>query len=248
MPRFLPVSFSPISSICLILGLALSLAGCAAKTVSVVNETEFTIMAGRLAPLLREHGVLDGNNAYAVPLFASGDNSPAGVGESLFSRLSPAFRFKVDPSLLPPTFAASRGRDDTLELRRDGFVMDRGAERITVVLLAVVDWDRNGAGEWLLLCRVATPRTGGLLDYYLLIERPDVPVLQPRLLAAWDCRSGHCRLFVTAPGKKGKNELDPEDPVIEVEAGEHNVTLPPETRPHVPDKGGKGVREQRLGG
>lgn len=226
------------------------LGGCSTRSVSVVNESEFTSMARRLTPLLQHQGLLDEGGAYVTPLFAS-DKIPAAVGESLFARLSPAFRFKVDPALLPATFAAARTPHDTLTMRPDGFVMDRGLESITVALLASVDWNGDGSENWLLLCRVATPRTGGLIDYYLLVEKPDAPVLRPRLLAAWDCRARTCQLFVDMPGRKQKVELDPEAPVIDVEAGEHAVTLPPGTPPPADDKSGAGeksLREQKLGG
>ena len=44
-------------TVCLCLAVCLS-AGCAGKQVRVTAESEFNVMAKRLAPLLRDHGVL----------------------------------------------------------------------------------------------------------------------------------------------------------------------------------------------
>lgn len=216
-------------------------AGCAAPHLRVVNEPEFTVMAERIGPTLRAHGILDEDNAYTTPLF--GGQTPSDLGARLFNRLSPAFRFKVDPALLPATFAQSRGPGDSVIFRPDGFVMDRSGERVTVALLAVVD--RHGQEEWLLLCRVSTPRVAELLDYYLLAERPDAPILRPKVLAVRDCRSRRCGIFGAGPGTR---EPVPEAPVIDVEAGQQPVTLPPGAEPPAERAGRPGLRERALGG
>ena len=83
---------------CLCLCVCLA-AGCSGKQVHVTVENEFNMMAKRLAPVLKAHGVIDEHGAYVAPVFSTPELPPQ-LGEYLFQRLSPAFRFKVDPALL----------------------------------------------------------------------------------------------------------------------------------------------------
>lgn len=69
---------------------------CSGKQVHVTVENEFNMMAKRLAPVLKAHGVIDEHGAYVAPVFSTPELPPQ-LGEYLFQRLSPAFRFKVDP-------------------------------------------------------------------------------------------------------------------------------------------------------
>ena len=105
---------------CLCLCVCLA-AGCSGKQVHVTVENEFNTMAKRLAPVLKAHSVIDEHGAYVAPVFSTPELPPQ-LGEYLFQRLSPAFRFKVDPALLPPTFALSRTAGDTVEMQPYGFM------------------------------------------------------------------------------------------------------------------------------
>ena len=106
------------------------------------------MMAKRLAPVLKAHGVIDEHGAYVAPVFSTPELPPQ-LGEYLFQRLSPAFRFKVDPALLPPTFALSRTAGDTVEMQPYGFMLGQGADIVTVTLLAQTDWNDDGLNEGL---------------------------------------------------------------------------------------------------
>ena len=223
-----PLSLRLFFTTCFCLCVCLA-AGCSGKQVHVTAENEFNTMAKRLAPALKAHGVIDEHGAYAVPVFSAPELPPQ-LGEYLFQRLSPAFRFKVDPTLLPPTFALSRTAGDTVEMRPYGFMLGQGADIVTVTLLAQVDWNDDGLNEWLLLCRVK-PLIGknNMRDYYLLIEKPGASILVPKLLAVYDCLSQSCRLFVDVDQKKPP--YTPEEPTIEVKIGQKDVTLPPNAPP-----------------
>lgn len=232
-----------------ILAVILCLSGCTGKQVRVSSETEFTVMAQRLAPVLRDRGVIDAKGAYIEPLFGSASIPPQ-FGDYLFRHLSPAFRFRVDPSLLPSTFAASRTPEDSVEIRPYGFVLGQGLDVITVSLIAETDWNDDTIPDWLLLCRVKSIRGTGLRDYYLVVTRTDNPVLRPDLVTVYDCLSQTCKLFVT-PASRGKKEAtpayEPELPVVDVEAGQRNITLPPGTPP--PDTAPKStLHEQKING
>lgn len=213
---------------CLCLCVCLA-AGCSGKQVHVTVENEFNTMAKRLAPVLKAHGVIDEHGAYVAPVFSTPELPPQ-LGEYLFQRLSPAFRFKVDPALLPPTFALSRTAGDTVEMQPYGFMLGQGADIVTVTLLAQTDWNDDGLNEWLLLCRVK-PIIGknNMRDYYLLVEKPGASILVPKLLAVYDCLSQSCKLFVDVDQKKPP--YAPEETTIEVKIGQKDVTLPPNTPP-----------------
>ena len=187
-----------------------------------------TITAEKLA-VLKAHGVIDEHGAYVAPVFSTPELPPQ-LGEYLFQRLSPAFRFKVDPALLPPTFALSRTAGDTVEMQPYGFMLGQGADIVTVTLLAQTDWNDDGLNEWLLLCRVK-PIIGknNMRDYYLLVEKPGASILVPKLLAVYDCLSQSCKLFVDVDQKKPP--YAPEEPTIEVKIGQKDVTLSPNAPP-----------------
>lgn len=227
--------------VCLLLGMLSG--GCSAKTVTVADEAEFAAMVRRLAPVMQQHDIVDSRGAYSAPLLSA--SVPDQLGTLLFERLSPAFRFRLDPALLPPTFAASRSPSDSLLLQPSGFILRQGAQEVRVALVAVTDWNNDGADDWLLLCRVRSATDRSLLDYYLLIEHPDAARLIPRVIGVYDCRSGTCTL--TTEGAPGGNAvLHPEAPVIEVEAGRQVVTPPPGSPLPQGASRPQGIEERRL--
>lgn len=240
---FLP-SLRPFFATCLCL-CALFFVGCSGKRIHVTTENEFNLMAKRIAPVLRERGLIDEHGAYYAPLFATPE-LPSPLGEYLFKRLSPAFRFRADPSLLPPTFAYSRTAGDTVEMQPYGFMLGQGSDIITVTLLAEADWNDDEANEWLLLCRVK-PLLGkdNMRDYYLLVEKPGAAILVPKVIAVYDCLSRSCKLFVDVNEKKPP--YAPEESIIEVKIGQKDVLLPPGTPPP-PNAPKVNIHETKLGG
>lgn len=220
--------------------------GCAGKHVRVTVENEFNQMAKRIAPVLRDRGVIDEHGAYIQPLFGE-STLPPQLGDLLFKRLSPRFRFRVDPSLLPATFAASRATGDTVSMQPYGFELGQGTDFVTVTLLAETDWNDDGAIDWVLLCRVKSILgKNNMRDYYLVVEKLNTPILEPKLIAVYDCMSRTCKLFVDVNAKK-ELPYAPEEPVIEVKAGQQNVTLPPGA-PVPADAPQLKMKETKLGG
>lgn len=229
----------------LVLVLSAALAGCAGRQVQLVAENEFNLMARRIAPVLQQREIIDANGAYVSSFLKN--SLPAQPGDILFRRLSPAFRFRVDPALLPSTFAASKTAADSVQMLPDGFVLRQGMEDITVKLLAAVDWNGDSVDDWMILCRVKNIHNGGLRDYYLVVEKTDTPIIKPRLIAVYDCINKSCQLFITVNKPASKQEFEPESPVIDVEAGDRNITLPPGAP--VPDSAPKEtLKEQRISG
>lgn len=225
--------------------LALMLTGCGTKTVQIVNENEFNLMGRRITSLLQNRGVLNAEGGYVsamLPISAF----PSPAGEALYTGLSPAFRFKLDPKLVPPNFAASKGPTDTLEIRKDGFHMTQGADTITVTLLGGTDWTGDGGDEWFVLCRVNSFVNGTDRDYYLVVNDPTTRPMKAELIAVYDCRSRMCTLFVEEkPGKEPT--FNPESRVIEVEAGQRSVVPPPNKDASTDPERAQQPKETRLG-
>lgn len=221
------------------------LSGCVAKSVQVVNEGEFNLMGRRITSLLQNRGVLDGEGGYMAPL-VSLRTFPGPVGDNLFSGLSPAFRFKLDPTLVPPSFAATRGSSDVVEFLADGFRMMQGTTKIEVTLLGGADWLGDGGLEWFVLCRVDSPLTNEQRDYYLVVTDPLARPMPTELIAVYDCRSNQCFLYVEeTPGKAPA--FSPEVRVIEVERGQRAV-VPAPGADKAPEPEPKSIQETSLGG
>lgn len=231
--------------ICGLLLVCAVLGGCATRSVQVVNEKEFNLMGRRITSLLQSKSVLNAEGGYVSTLLPVG-RFPSPVAEALFTRLSPAFRFKLDPSLLPPNFASTKAQADTVEMRADGFRMTQGADTVTVTLLGGTDWDGQNGADWFVLCRVNSMVNGTDRDYYLVITDPDTRPMKAELIAVYDCRSQMCTLFVEEkPGKEPK--FNPEARVIEVEAGQRAVVPAPNSE-KIDDPAKGKVQETRLGG
>lgn len=221
------------------------LTGCVAKSVQVVNEGEFNLMGRRITSLLQNRGVLDGEGGYMAQLMSL-RTFPAPVADNLFTGLSPAFRFKLDPALVPPNFAASRSASDVVEFLADGFRMTQGTTKIVVTLLGGADWLGDGGLEWFVLCRVDSALTNEQRDYYLVITDPLARPMQTELIAVYDCRSNQCFLYVEeAPGKAPA--FSPEVRIIEVEPGQRSVVPAPGTD-KTPEPEPKSIQETSLGG
>lgn len=228
--------------------IGLILTGCGTKTVQLVNENEFNLMGRRITSLLQNRGVLNTEGGYISALLPT-SAFPSPVGEILYTGLSPAFRFKLDPKLVPPSFAASKGPADSLEMLKDGFRMTQGADTVTVTLLGGTDWTGNGGKEWFVLCRVNSFVNNTDRDYYLVITDPDSRPMKSELIAVYDCRSRMCTLFVEEkPGKEPA--FNPETRVIEVEAGQRPVVPPPAAKgtdaAEDPERAGQ-PKETKLG-
>lgn len=230
-------------ALCLLLCCLVS--GCATKAVQVVNEDEFNLMGRRITTLLQNRGILNAEGAY-VARFIPTNFFPSPIGETLFTGLSPAFRFKLDPSLLPPSFAASRGPNDTIEMLADGFRLRQGPDVITGTLLGASDWDGDGTIEWFVLCRVDSGLVNAARDYYLVIEDTDTRPMKATLIAVYDCRSNQCLLYVEeGPGKVPA--FNPESRVLEVEAGQ-NTVVPPPNAEKLKDPSAPDIDESKLDG
>ena len=76
-----PLSLRLFFTTCLCLCVCLA-AGCSGKQVHVTVENEFNMMAKRLAPVLKAHGVIDEHGAYVAPVFSTPE-LVAGIAENV---------------------------------------------------------------------------------------------------------------------------------------------------------------------
>ncbi|MFQ9866334.1 MAG: motor neuron and pancreas homeobox protein 1 [Bilophila wadsworthia] len=186
------------------------------------------MMAKRLAPVLKAHGVIDEHGAYVAPVFSTPELPPqlGNICSSVFLRRSVSRSIRRCCRRRSPC-RVRRGYGGDAAY---GFMLGQGADIVTVTLLAQTDWNDDGLNEWLLLCRVK-PIIGknNMRDYYLLVEKPGASILVPKLLAVYDCLSQSCKLFVDVDQKKPP--YAPEEPTIEVKIGQKDVTLPPNAPP-----------------
>jgi hypothetical protein len=97
---------------------------------------------------------------------------------------------------------------------------------ITVSIIAVTDWNGDGVNDWLLVCRVKPLLGNGPRDYYLAVDNVTAEgVLQPKIIAIYDCQDGTC-VLVTGKARKDVLGFDPEHPYVDATPGDQ-VTLPP---------------------
>ncbi len=211
--------------------LSLVLSGCAMQQpVEVLRPDEFSTMATRLRTELVRRGLLDENGAYepGLPMNSHGEYRPASFGEELYKRLSTRFRMPdaATGGLTPETFAASASPRDDVRIGKGGFVMAQGMDIITVSIIAVTDWNGDGVNDWLLVCRVKPLLGNGPRDYYLAVDNVTAEgVLQPKIIAIYDCQDGTC-VLVTGKARKDVLGFDPEHPYVDATPGDQ-VTLPP---------------------
>lgn len=193
-------------------------------TVKPVNEPEMSALFKHLRPVMRANGVVDQEGAWYTSRLAVssvGDD----VGARLLNRLSPAFRFPDMPAQqLPRVFKDMFTPEARIAVNAHSFTAMQGTDRIHVALLALLDWDRNGEDDWLVLCRIVpTTLQGSSRDYYLLITAPEAPVLNPRVLGLRDCRNNICEVYDSA----GKSRMFDDINSLDYMPGDIVVTSPP---------------------
>ncbi len=208
------------------LSVCILLCGGCAKTIDVVHESEFQRMALRIPSLLEAHAVIDEQKGYTANtlFFLSGD-----TGQLLFERLSPAFRFQVDPTLIPPTFKASYKEGHALSIEPYGFTMQHGEETVMIRLLARVHWNHSEDLKSIVLCRVLQADKSVFRDYYLLIDSLDANPMIPQVMAVYDARQGQTAI-VMHPENAMENPY-----LIELDPGQQVVVPPPTTTAVPPD-------------
>jgi hypothetical protein len=210
----------------------LSVSACSLRSIRVVQEDQFKSMCARLRPEMMRRSLLDEQGNYlSSPLLAF--TMQKDYGETLFRRLSPAFRYNPDnPMAVPKTFEKSAASRNAVQIRDYGFTLKQGLDTVILDLIAQSDWEGKGQKEWLLSCKVVSDGAPVSRTYYLAL--PDLEaegILTARILAVFECIAYDCDLHLP---QTGKTTYTPESPVIESMPGQRVVTSPPAKPPTPP--------------
>jgi len=214
-----------IMHVMILLCILLALSACSLRPVRVVQERQFMIMCAQLRPEMQRRSLLDEQGAYlSSPLRVF--KARQDVGEKLFQRLSPSFRYSADnPMAAPQTFVESAVSRHDVHVRDYGFTLKQGLDTVDVDLIAQSDWEGAGRKEWLLSCKVTFGSAPVSRTYYLAL--PDLEgdnMLYGRILAVFECVAYDCELFLSG---MGRSAYAPESPVLESMPGQRVVTSPP---------------------
>lgn len=215
---------SPILPLFL-LSCTLVLSACSGKSVDVVQPQQFKILADHMSKELIAHNLLDDNRSYVSPFVSSSSND---YGPQLYKRLSPSFIFDDSAyGMSASSFAASVTPGDRAKVNDNGFVINYLRQKVTVNMIALVDWDNDGNKDWLVSCLVEPHNGARTRDYTILIPNPPAEgPLQAKVIGVYECFGLACTLYMresaTAP-TPAENASNVSDTV----PGLKPVTLPP---------------------
>lgn len=158
------------------------LTACAPKDmvlVDAVDSRKFVALSRSMRPAMLNRHFVDSHGDWYSPRFPS---RPESAGKILAERLSPTFLpayAEEEPTTFPE--AMRKGVRITEEPYRS--TLRKGADTITLELVAIADWDGNGRDDWLVSCQTASADSPvDWHEYVLLVTDVDAPRLQPRLL------------------------------------------------------------------
>lgn len=200
------------------------LAGCAGKSVDVVQSKQFKILADHMGKELIAHNILDNDGSYVAPLFSrTGDD----YGQQLYKRLSPSFIFEDTAyGMNASTFAGSVSPSDRASVGENGFVIKYLQRTVTVNMIALVDWDNTGTSGWLVSCFVEPHNGARTRDYTVFIPNPATEgPLQARVLGVYECFGLACTLYMRESAAPAPAETDTN--ATDTVPGLKPVTLPP---------------------
>lgn len=204
--------------------------GCAARPVVVVEKDQFIRMARQMPKELQARGLLYNDGSYLAPFSLAGLRD---YGETLFRRLSPDFMLDDAANVFAgETFAVGLQPQSRVTHWPNGFSIDHPAQKLTVNMVAIADWNNDGRDEWIVSC-LAEPKTGGRTrTYYLLVPPPrhEREPLKGTVAAVYECFGLACNLYVRDSKVIERAAADPLAPptvVQDVLPGLQPVTEPP---------------------
>lgn len=215
---------SPIIPLFL-LSCTLFLSACSGKSVDVVQPKQFKILADHMSKELIAHNLLDDNRSYVSPLMSSSSND---YGPQLYKRLSPSFIFEDSAfGMNASTFAASVTPGDRAKVGDNGFTITYLGRKVSVNMIALVDWNNTGNKDWLVSCLVEPHNGARTRDYTILIPNPPTEgPLQAKVIGVYECFGLACTLYMresTTPPPPSEANSNVTDTV----PGLKPVTLPP---------------------
>ncbi len=164
-----------VLSACLPVCLAVLLSGCSlfmgSKNPQVADNKEYAKLIRLLPGQMQKQGLADASLAYADAGSPSGD-----YATRMFRQLSPDFLFgeKAHEVYLGDTFHATLTpmSHEYMDKDRRGFYISHPSQKLSMRLLARVDWNQDGQWDWLMLCTVETFKGSRVRSYYVLAPEP----------------------------------------------------------------------------
>ncbi len=155
--------------------LAVLLSGCSlffgSKTPQVADNREYAKLIRLLPGQMQKQGLADASLAYADAGTPSGD-----YAQRMFKQLSPDFLFgeKRHEVYLGDTFHATLtpSSHEYMDKDKRGFYISHPSQKLSMRLLARVDWNQDGEWDWLMLCTVEQYMGGRVHSYYVLAPEP----------------------------------------------------------------------------
>ncbi len=202
------------------------LSGCApmnCRLVDVVDGGQFVAMSRAMRPVMLKKNMVDSQGDWYSSFFFS---PPADAGRLLVDRLSPAFRFPGARTKIPSTFRSMLTRDAKIRITSGKAVMEQGVQSVLLQLVAVTDWNNDGADDWLVLCKAwYTDTPQRFREYYLVVTDRKKPVWEPYVLMVRD----HVYSRITVAADASQGELA-ESNVMEFMQGQSVMTQSPDKR------------------
>ena len=214
--------------------LAGTLCGCGSRSVALVDEKGFAEMSRRMSKEMQARELLDKNGAYVQRLSVSDEH----YGDVLYTTLSPDFLFDDAGGqhvYLGETFRDTRTPSSYVHTTPEGFTIQHPTQRITLRMLAILDWDNDGQDEWMLSCKVEPMLGSRVRTYYVLVPPParKGQRLKGTVAALYECYGLACTTYVTKAlvlERQGNDKAAPATPVQDSVPGLDQVTEPPRAR------------------
>ena len=220
-----------IVRVLVLLVLAGMLCGCGARPVTLVDEKGFVEMSRRMPKEMQARQLLTDDGAYVQRL----SGSSVTYGELLYTTLSPDFLFDDTGGqhvYLGETFRDTRTPSSFVHTSATGFTIQHPTQRITLRMLAILDWDDDGQDEWMLSCKVEPLRGSRVRTYYVLVTPPSRSGqrLKGTVAALCECYGLVCNTYVNKArvlDRNGNDKSAPATPVQDSVPGLEQVTEPP---------------------
>lgn len=161
------------------------------QTIQIINAQEFNVLVKRMSEELRAMGIIDEANAWYEPMISSSFSS---AGEELYENLTLSFLSSAN-DITHASFLKD-GTGSRLEIKATAFRLMRGEDRITVDLIAVLDWNMDDEEDWLVRYSLEPERAKRASRYYyLVITDVEARPMYAEVIAMKDAFDGSFKVF-----------------------------------------------------
>ena len=223
------------------------LSGCglfgSSKMPQVADNREYAKLIRTLPKTMQQQGLADASLAYED---AGAPNKD--YARMMFKQVSPDFLFeeKRHEVYFGDTFhgTLTPQSHEYMDKDRRGFYITHPSQKLSMRMLARVDWNQDGEWDWLMLCTVESYRGGRIRSYYVLAPEPknDTAMTHGVILAAvTDRGAAKPEIELRDISDYGRKDNMAPTEVTEGLPGEMSVTEPPSA-----DKDKGGLKERDI--